>query len=676
MSGPTCCNCRAGFFLVILLGVLTGGVVPAYGQSYWFDPFGVTGDNFGQSATAVPDINGDGYDEFLIGVANSDTTGLNAGQAFFWFGGPHVLRAPDRIWNGNSPAEFGFAVAAIGDVNGGGRPDFAIGAPRSNAGGAGSGRVFVFYGESGPGTSPDAIIDGATGGDNFGFSISKAGDFDGDNRDDFIVGAPYSDLTGIDAGAAYIIYGRSGGISTDLADATVLTGEIADDYFGWSVSDAGDFLGADDCVAVGAPGNNTHGGLNAGAVYVYEGDATPDAGVDWVAGISAASKAGAAFGTCVRNGGNLDGDAYDDLVVGAPRCSEAGSEAGRVEIFYGDPTPGTTADHAINGQNAGGHFGACLDRIGDYSGTSRDDLIIGAPLVSLDASEAGRAYIYEGGSGATGSSSLATLTNPGINPGNSAGDHFGAWVTGAGDFDGDGLPDFAVCAPAGNIGSSNAPAGFVFLEHSTDDLWPVPALLRNWKAAWRDADVVRLEFDLAVAPDRLVGIDLVRRTGAGDETVWQGAALAGDAGAVGVLYRTGTGYVYRDAPGAADAPGYGLVARTDDGQEFRLAAPAGPGARPAVSPVALALQPAWPNPANPAVQIRFRAPVDRTAAVQIVDVRGHVVRRLHAAAGTGAWQELTWRGDTDDGRAAPSGVYLIRVSDGVERRTARVVLAR
>ena len=76
------------------------------------------------------------------------------------------------------------------------------------------------------------------------------------------------------------------------------------------------------------------------------------------------------------------------------------------------------------------------------------------------------------------------------------------------------------------------------------------------------------------------------------------------------------------------------------------------------------------------MQIRFRAPVDRTAAVQIVDVRGHVVRRLHAAAGTGAWQELTWRGDTDDGRAAPSGVYLIRVSDGVERRTARVVLAR
>ena len=688
MSAPYVCNRRAGIFLGVLFVALTVLVAPALGQNSWYDPAGVADDFFGYSLTGLEDINGDGYGEFLLGVAGSDTTGLDAGQVFMWFGGDSVLREPDRIWNGTSPEKFGFAVADIGDVNSDGTPDWAVGAPYANAGGAGSGRVYIWFGGSNPTTNPNVTINGAQGGDHFGFAISAAGDFDGDGRDDFIVGAPDANIGIGNTGAAYVIYGKSGGPSTNLADATAFSGEVNEDRFGFSVTDAGNFLGGnEDCVAVGAPLANTHGGLDGGAVYVFKGKlggATPDTTIDFVAGSSASAAPGSQFGYSVRGVGRLDTDSYDDLAVGAPYSNEASTDAGRVEIFYGDPNPSVVADHAINGQTANDNFGWSLDRVGNVSGTARDDVLIGAPYHDLTASNGGRAYIYEGSSSATSAASLVIISNIPIKPGTAADDHFGWAVASAGDFDGDGSPDYAVSAPGGNIGSTNARAGFAKLYPSSPG--PVPALVRDWKAHWVGADRVDLAFAFSLPAERFTALHLTRRSHGADgmvrseELVWSGPAQVMDDGAASVLCRRGAGFGFIDDTAAVSGPGlsfsYALRAETDDGQILRLDELAGPGLPMAVPSVGLAMQPAWPNPANPAVTIRFRADAGTVATVQVLDVRGRVVRRLHQAVGAGDWQDVVWNGLTDDGRAAASGVYLIRLSTGAELLTRRVVLAR
>jgi len=683
LNSPTCCNWRAGLFLFVVPMALLALVVPVLGEGTLYDPTGVGGDLFGQSMTEIADMNGDGFDEFLVGVAASASGGTDAGEVFLWFGGNSVFREPDRIWTGTAPELFGWSVANIGDVNNDGTEDWAVGAPLSNAGGTERGRVCVFYGGANPSSSPDVIISGGSGGDQFGYAISAAGDFNGDGKDDFIVGAPYSDLRAGDAGAAYVIYGSNSGPSSNLADATALAGEAFEDNFGWSVSDAGNFLGGADCVAIGAPLSNTHGGLDGGAVYVFEGAAAPDTTIDFVAGISASSKAGSWFGFSVRGVGRLDGDSNDDLAVGAPSYL---SERGRVEIFYGGLNPSVVADHAIDGVTGSDSFGWSLDRAGNIEGSGADDVLIGAPYHDSIASDGGQAYIYPGGSSITNASSLTKVVNPLIEPGTAAGDHYGLAVASAGDFDGDGILDYAVSAPSGNTANS-ATAGYVILVHSSGG--PVANVLQSWQAQWQGSHEVELNFAVSYVADTVAEVLLTRQLSdvdgvvRGEQLLWSGPARAADDGTASTLYRQGNGFGFRDdLSGVLVADysiDYGVTIVTEDGESLNLGLLAGPAGQPSLPVLAadfLALAPAWPNPANPAVTIRFRAASSDVATVQILDVRGRLVRELHRAVGTGDWQNVIWNGLTDGGQAAASGVYLINLKAGQALRTERVVLAR
>jgi len=683
----------AGLGIPGLALVCTLAAASAHAQGYFSDQLGVNNDLFGFSMSELEDSNTDGADEFLVGAPGDN---FYAGKVFFWYGGPWVTAIPPVILTGVAPEQFGRSVARIGDVNNDGRDDFAVGAPMSNAGGAERGRVYVFFGgslTSGPAaTAADLIIAGEDGGDRFGWSVSAAGDFDGDGHDDFIVGAPLSDNTGANAGSAYVIYGAgSSGPSTDLADATVLNGLIAEDRFGWSVSDAGNFLaGSENCVAVGAPGNNAQG-ADAGAVYVFEGClgcATPDAVADFTAIGGATNKANSQYGYAVRNAGRWSGDSLDDLAIGAPLCDDGGAESGRVEIIFGASSPVATGDRYVAGEAASDSLGLSLARVGDVLGTSNEDLLIGAPGSDQSGSRAGRAYIYHGGQASqVTAAGLDPYPNVPLRPGTAPDDLYGRTVASAGDFDGDGLADFAVAAPNGSsqteVEETGAISGFVHLLHSSTG--PVAAEMQSWRAAWvpsGDRGQVDLAFALAEPVDNIARLDLNRRVRdargrlVSETAIWSGPAQR-DASGAGVLTTDGRAYRFVDpgpaAPPTGGALSYAVTAATQDGRTLALQDLAGPSE--AAPSYGLAVS-AFPNPSRAQVSLSFRALDGDALEVNVFDVRGRLVRHLLSGAGTGAWMETTWDGRNEAGQPVAEGVYFLCAHSSEGLRSRRLTLVR
>ncbi len=637
---------------------------------------GLANQEFGGSVCGLGDVNGNGMNDILIGAPGES----NTGAAFLWFGSPNVTHSPAESWYGVADEKFGFSVAAIGDVNDDGDPDFAIGAPLSNAQAATSGRVCIFYGGSSLSSTPDLIIYGQNSGDQFGFSISAAGDFDGDGKDDFIVGAPYSNASALNAGAAYVIYGANGDPSTDLADATVLLGEIAEDHFGWSVCDAGNFLGGNEkSVAVGAPLSNTHGGTDAGAVYVFEGavsPSNPDATSDHILSVGGTAP-DSRYGWAVRNAGRWDSDSYDDLAVGAPTHNSPGTDAGRIEITFGDPSPATTGDRYVTGGSSGDQLGYSLDNMGDFTGNGDDDLIIGAPFLVDDGTDAGRAYYYEGGTSGSGSVSvLDVIAVQPLVPGNNAHNKFGFAVAGLGDFDGDGGTDYAVAAPGGQI-ATETPAGYCLLEAS--DGQTVAAFGYLAESQWTADGHVNLLLSLPLAPQEILSLEIIRlpattiHTGSAD-----GLVLAGNYSDAMVRYQLLDEGPFESGDSASQVS-YQATIHLVDGGIIHLSDPDQWQAlqlsqRPGVS--LLMARPAWPNPANPRTALEFSVARGEYYHLTIRDLRGCLVRRLEKGEGTGTWTTATWDGLNDGGQALPSGLYFFDLRSDDSLQVRKVMLAR
>ncbi|MFH1826108.1 MAG: FG-GAP-like repeat-containing protein [bacterium] len=218
-------------------------------------------DYFGQSVAGAGDVNKDGYPDFIVGADWADPGGRGAAGSVYVYSGlnGNLLYQKD----GEAASDyFGYSVASAGDVNNDGYDDFIIGARGADLGGSLSGSAYVYSGLNGQELYQK---DGAAAGDWLGWSVAGAGDVDNDGYDDFIIGAPSADPGGkTGAGSAYIYSGQTGNLIEQKDGLTYY------DDFGFSVSSAGDVDGdgkAD--VLIGARDANPPGLGQVGSVYLY-----------------------------------------------------------------------------------------------------------------------------------------------------------------------------------------------------------------------------------------------------------------------------------------------------------------------------------------------------------------------------------------------------------------------
>ncbi len=369
--------------------------------------------------------------------------------------GEGLLADADVLFHATAAGQqVGFAVAALGDLNKDGYQDFALGVPGYDGGaGASSGAAFIFRGPLEGNdldiTAAFAVLLGQNAGDQAGTAVAAAGDVNGDDFPDLLVGAPYHDGNGANSGAVYVVSGLAQG-TVNLSSAYARwQGPDSSDRLGAALSTAGDvdFDGQDD-LWLGAP-DDEENGPTSGSAFLVLGSYS---GVRNVANLAVARIYGAnstdTFGFSISGGLDINGDGDLDVLAGSPRADGEGTDSGRAFIFYG-PVDGTRqvdeADVIVEGIAAGDNLGRSVALLPDANGDGYDDFLVGAPSSDIGAPDTGAAYLFLGSYGRTGSLPPSSAWARYV--GAEESDKAGAQVASVGDVDGDGYPEIGLGAP-------------------------------------------------------------------------------------------------------------------------------------------------------------------------------------------------------------------------------------
>jgi len=451
-------------------------------------------DNAGYSVSGAGDINADGVSDIVIGARYVDANGVDSGASYVVFGTTATFNPVIElanldgingfVINGGAPEDrFGNSVSAAGDVNGDGIDDLVVGAPRAETEGKNQlGAVYVIFGKN-TSFSPVFDVSGLDGNNGFvlhginsidqaGYSVSEAGDVNGDGFDDIIIGAFLADPHGSQSGEAYIVFGAGAGFpsSFDLADldgsnGVVINGIAESDRAGHSVGGAGDVNGDGfDDVIIGAYLADSMGLVDSGESYVVFGKGSPfDAVVELSSldgsngfvlnGAKASDYAGRSVGA-----GDVNGDGFGDILIGAYRADPNGQKSGESYIVFGKAgtfnaaIPLSSLDgnngFVIEGVNADDLSGRWGNGAGDVNGDGIGDIVISSIQADPNGIDSGSAYVIYGAVNYPSNLKLSSLdgSNGYVINGVVSGDGSGQSVVGAGDVNGDGFDDLVIGA--------------------------------------------------------------------------------------------------------------------------------------------------------------------------------------------------------------------------------------
>ncbi|MCF2506232.1 FG-GAP-like repeat-containing protein, partial [Dyadobacter sp. CY107] len=401
---------------------------------------------YGWSAATAGDVNGDGYSDIMIGSYLYDYGQTNEGAVFVYHGSVQGIKASAalRLESNQPEAKQGISVACAGDVNGDGYSDVMIGIWQYDKGESNEGAVVLHHGSpNGLISSPASTLESNQADAGLGWSVKSAGDVNGDGYSDIVIGANTYDKGHVDEGASFVWMGMADGVSS--VAALKLEGNQNFAQMGWSVSDAGDVNGDGfDDVVIAANGYD-NGQSSEGAVFIYHGSKT---GLSSIPTTKIESDQIYASMGKVASAGDVNGDGYGDIIIGVSLYGE--NNSGAALVFHG------SAQGIINSikvkleeqQGEDGNFGSSVACAGDVNGDGYSDVIVGAPgfdVVQQYADE-GMAFVYHGSANGINSNAATKIS------GSSTGFNMGA-VAGLGDTNGDGFGDIAIGNPFYTDGS-------------------------------------------------------------------------------------------------------------------------------------------------------------------------------------------------------------------------------
>ncbi|RME43633.1 MAG: hypothetical protein D6795_19160 [Deltaproteobacteria bacterium] len=397
------------------------------GSAVWWAMSHQAGAEFGTSVAGVGDVNGDGFDDVLIGAPWFHEGQNSEGRVYLFTGSPGGL-SEIAAWTAESNEEYvrlGASVAGAGDVDGDGFDDLLVGSM--------GGLAALFLGSRRrPETTPSWVV--SHGPDSwFGSAVAGAGDVDGDGFDDVLIGD-------YEADRVYLFTGSP----TGLLDTPQWTGwpEVWGSWFGASVAGAGDVNGDGfDDVLIGAP-TYDDGEIRGGRAYLFLGS---PAGLSETPAWKSSLREGwhfSGYAASVSGAGDVNGDGFDDVLIGVPGYWNGEQEEGRADLFLGSPS-GLSSEPAwsVESNASGAWFGASVAGAGDVNGDGFDDVLIGAPRYYNAPGRQGRVELF------LGSPAGLSSTPTAVAEGEEANTHFGESIAGAGDTDGDGFHDLLVGEP-------------------------------------------------------------------------------------------------------------------------------------------------------------------------------------------------------------------------------------
>jgi len=631
-------------------------------------------DAFGWAVAGVGDVNGDGYDDLLIGAPGLQA---RAGKVYVYFGGPNVDSIPDVVLLDDKDFSFGFgsSVAAVGDVNGDGRPDFVVGEPDLD-------RVLLFFGGATIHPHPDVLLSPQyLTHEIFGWSVASAGDLNGDGYGDMLIGSPgYIDnAVGSQPGRAYVVYGGVSPAGTPGAVIESPTPSRVNDSvgFGYSGSIVGDVNGDGKPDLAIAQGVDLSSPYPTGATFLYLGGkavgSAPEARLE--SRFEGFRSLPIGNPQSVVGAGDLNGDGYDDFLVQGGRWQPAPQGAGQfnqggVFVYFGGPRVDEIPGHRLFLPNDA-PFDCAIAGGKDVNGDGYPDIVVGTGHGAL---------VYFGGP------SLDSIPNV-VLPEIVRGSQFGESVS-EGDINGDGVADVIVGA-WGPVSLTSPSPGHVYVYdlsvplraraftqdgHRTIPLTDGPSQIQI-QCEPVNEDYQNADVDLSSLRLTSTGTGAVSDIPAAvpKRTVESDTDQDGSPELTASFNRPDLARLFSSVRGRHTIE-VALEGRLQRGRKFRaplsltvLGTGKPEGTAPSLSP----------NPLNPQGTLTFSLGVPGSVTVRLYDLGGRSVRTVIAAEQFPAGvHQIIIDGRDERGTELASGVYFYRVETPEGASTGRFVVLK